>query len=303
MRRPRPSLPVFGTESPPVATITASATIGGSPRRARRASRRAAGARPVTVVSVHDTDASPRRVARAGRRARRARGSRPGRASRDSGSSTSGMPSSRSKNAICSASGHERRILRRVFGEESVTKRDSSTRAGSTLQRPPPLMRILRPPSRVRSRSRVSAPARAAKMAAIVPAAPAPITTTRRVTGWGETGRGRARAACGMVAWKPAARHARGPFAPRRAPSYLASCVGAWDSAAGRWCGRCCSSRCRRWRRTPMPASSANPPPRRGRMWSRGPTPRAGPRIPPNARSASSSREPRRRLPTMPAVP
>ena len=38
-------------------------------------------------------------------------------------------------------------------GGESVTKRDSSSRAGRMLQRPPPLIRILRPPSAVRSRS------------------------------------------------------------------------------------------------------------------------------------------------------
>jgi hypothetical protein len=48
------------------------------------------------------------------------------------------------------------------------------------LQRPPPLMRILRPPSLVRSSSSASAPAEAAKIAAIVPAAPAPIMATRR---------------------------------------------------------------------------------------------------------------------------
>ena len=71
----------------------------------------------------------------------------------------------------------------RVLGDESVTNRRSSTRAGRMLQRPPPLMRILRPPSRVRSSSRVSAPPTAAKIAAMVPAAPAPITATRRGTG------------------------------------------------------------------------------------------------------------------------
>ncbi len=53
--------------------------------------------------------------------------------------------------------------------------------AGRTLQPPPPLIRILRPPSGVRSRRRVSASPEAAKMAAIDPAAPAPITATRRL--------------------------------------------------------------------------------------------------------------------------
>jgi hypothetical protein len=46
------------------------------------------------------------------------------------------------------------------------------------LQRPPPLIRILRPPSGVRSSSIVEAPASAAKMAAMMPAAPAPTTMT-----------------------------------------------------------------------------------------------------------------------------
>ena len=171
---------MFGTESPPVATITASASSGAAPSQLDApAGRPSARAR------------SPASPAGTARRAGRASASRPSRTSRarfdagnslaDSGSSTSGRPSSRSKNAICSASGHERRILRSVLGEESVTKRDSSTRVGRMLQRPPPLMRILRPPSRVRSSSSVSAPAAAAKIAAIEPAAPAPMTATRRV--------------------------------------------------------------------------------------------------------------------------
>ncbi len=69
----------------------------------------------------------------------------------DSASSTSGNRSSCSKNAICSWSGHERTMRRSRCGDESVTKRDSSSRAGRMLQRPPPLIRILRPPSFVRS--------------------------------------------------------------------------------------------------------------------------------------------------------
>ena len=98
----------------------------------------------------------------------------------DSGSSTSGMPTSFSKNARCSASGHERTMRRNVFTDESVTNRVSSSCIGSTLQRPPPLTRILRPPSLVRSSRTVSAPPAAAKIAAMVPAAPAPMTTSRR---------------------------------------------------------------------------------------------------------------------------
>lgn len=71
-------------------------------------------------------------------------------------------------------------MLRSVYDEESETKRASSSLDGRMLQRPPPLMRILRPPSRVRSSSKVSAPLAAAKIAARMPAAPAPITATRR---------------------------------------------------------------------------------------------------------------------------
>jgi len=48
------------------------------------------------------------------------------------------------------------------------------------LQRPPPLIRIFRPPSAVRSSRITSAPDLAAKIAAIVPAAPAPMTAMRR---------------------------------------------------------------------------------------------------------------------------
>ena len=122
---------------------------------------------------------------------RTASASRPSRTSRarfeagknfpDSFSSASGIPKSDSKKAICSARGQERIIWRRMCGADSVTKRDSSTAVGRTLHRPPPLIKILRPPSLVRSRSCVCAPPAAAKIAAIVPAAPAPITTTRGI--------------------------------------------------------------------------------------------------------------------------
>jgi hypothetical protein len=96
----------------------------------------------------------------------------------DAGSSASGMFKSFTKNAACSANGHERRIFARDLGDESVTNRVSSTCMGNTLHRPPPLMRIFRPPSRVRSSKIVSAPPLAAKIAAIDPAAPAPMITT-----------------------------------------------------------------------------------------------------------------------------
>jgi imidazolonepropionase-like amidohydrolase len=61
-------------------------------------------------------------------------------------------------------------------------KEIGSIREGRTLHRPPPLIRILRPPSRVRSSRSTGAPARAAKIAAMHPAAPAPITTMGRVS-------------------------------------------------------------------------------------------------------------------------
>ncbi len=136
---------------------------------------------PVTVVRARKR--TPRRPASDSRPSRTSRARfEAGKSLALSVSSTSGIASSRSKKATCSASGQERSMLRRVACEESVTKRRSSTRAGRMLQRPPPLIRILRPPSAVRSISQVSAPAAPAKIAAMVPAAPAPITATRR---WG----------------------------------------------------------------------------------------------------------------------
>src|SRR5262245_15431186 len=60
---------------------------------------------------------------------------------------------------------------------DSVTKRSGAIEEGRTLQRPPPLMRIFRPPSRVRSSTSTAVLPRAAKIAAMSPAAPAPTTT------------------------------------------------------------------------------------------------------------------------------
>ena len=142
-----------------------------------RASERMIGRTSITRVS--NRSSAPLRRASASKPSRTSRAlCEVGKTLSSSGSSESGTPTSCSKKARCSASGHERTMRRNVFGDESVTKRDSSNRSGSTLQRPPPLMRILRPPSFVRSSSVVRAPDLAAKIAAIVPAAPAPITTT-----------------------------------------------------------------------------------------------------------------------------
>jgi hypothetical protein len=156
---PIPSLPDFGTESPPVATTTASASRGAAPSRWMR-QRPAAGSSPVTATPARSSTPRSRARARSPSRTSRAR-LEAGKSLPVSGSSTSGIASSDSKNRICSGSGQERSMLRSVLGEESVTNRDSSARAGRMLQRPPPLIRILRPPSGVRSRSRVSTSAEA----------------------------------------------------------------------------------------------------------------------------------------------
>ena len=174
-----PSLPVFGTESPPVATITASASSGGAPSRLDPPAA-VARARARDQRIQQEPRAPPRRereqpVAHVARAVRRRERASPTPAPR-----RAAAPARSRRTRSARRSGHERSILRSGLGDESVTKRDSSTRVGRMLQRPPPLMRIFRPPSRVRSRSTVSAPAPAAKIAAIEPAAPAPMTTTRR---------------------------------------------------------------------------------------------------------------------------
>src|SRR4030095_16399519 len=88
-----------------------------------------------------------------------------------------GMPRSSSKKRRCSASGQSISMARIVLAEDAVTKREASSASGSTLHLPPPLIRILRPPSRVASsRSTLRLPC-TAKIAAIVPAAPAPTIT------------------------------------------------------------------------------------------------------------------------------
>ena len=180
---PRPSLPVPGSESPPVATITASAASGG--RRRARASIAPARARPARARSRGVRRSASRRLPRA---ASASSASRTSRARFEAGKTSPISALERERHAglaleearAARASGQESSILRSVLGEESVTKRSGASAAGSMLQRPPPLTRILRPPSRVRS-SRTTSPggrARAAKIAAIRPAAPAPTTTT-----------------------------------------------------------------------------------------------------------------------------
>src|SRR5690606_31511981 len=68
------------------------------------------------------------------------------------------------------------------FRDEAVTYWSGCRLEGSTLHRPPPLMRILRPPFGVLSSSSTRAPPEPAKIEAINPAAPAPITATSNVS-------------------------------------------------------------------------------------------------------------------------
>ena len=113
-------------------------------------------------------------------RARRARGSTAETTCPSPASSASGMPRSSleerallvraATTAACRASGAP---------ATSVTNRSGSSTEGRTLQRPPPLIRILRPPSAVRSISSDIGVVRRRKIAATRPAAPAPITRDR----------------------------------------------------------------------------------------------------------------------------
>jgi hypothetical protein len=91
------------------------------------------------------------------------------------------MPTSRSKNSRCATRGHARSIPRRRWAGESVTNRSGSSATGRMLHRPPPLIRILRPPSLVRSMT-VTEDRSEANIAAARPAAPAPTTTVSGMT-------------------------------------------------------------------------------------------------------------------------
>jgi hypothetical protein len=168
-----PSLPVAGTEEPPVARMTASASKVA-----------------VVVVTTHLPGCCSRPVRRVlneistpAERAADTSASRTSRARSDTGkylpassSSFSGIPRSRSKNSRCPLSGHDRSNRRIRIGDSDMNRSGSSVR-GRMLQRPPPLIRILRPPSAVRSRSKTRLRCLAAKIAATRPAAPAPTTT------------------------------------------------------------------------------------------------------------------------------
>ena len=159
-RRPAPSLPVFGTESPPVATITASASSGGASRRAPRASRRRCGATPVTTRARRAAARRAARRARAARRGRRAPGATPGRASPTPSPRRAGCRASRSKKATCSASGQRahdlaQRVRRRVGDEARLVQP-----RGEHVAAPAAADEDLAPAvARALQRARVSAPA------------------------------------------------------------------------------------------------------------------------------------------------
>ena len=177
MRSPMPSLPVAGTDSPPVASTTAIALESlprcldrKSARRARHVGdrgRRTAASTPFVARERHQ------RVAHvAGAIGSRETACRiPLRAPAECRGRL------RRRRAVRAAATSAASPRSRCVGE-SVTKRSGAATDGSTLQRPPPLMRILRPPSLVRSISVTFAPAAAANAAATRPAAPAPTTTT-----------------------------------------------------------------------------------------------------------------------------
>jgi len=177
MANPVPSLPVLGTDSPPVAITTAEAAIV-SPDASRtpQGEGPAGGSIDATLTANRQRTPCRRQAATRASRTSRARFDR-GKSLSVSGSSTSGMPRSSSKNCRCPESGQESRIFFMEWGEEAVTKREGCSVPGSTLHLPPPLIRIFLPPSFVRSNRSTSAPCREAKIAAMRPAAPAPITT------------------------------------------------------------------------------------------------------------------------------
>lgn len=173
-----PSLPVVGTDKPPVARSTAAASM--SPFEVRTRQRACSGdparlSNPSSRVS--------KRISTPASRAHVTRVSRTSRARSDTGkylpvslSSFRGIPRSCSKNARCWVSGHDRSNRRTRTGD-SETNRSGSRARGRILQRPPPLMRIFRPPSAVRSTSTTRRPCLAATIDATSPAAPAPATT------------------------------------------------------------------------------------------------------------------------------
>ena len=179
MRSPAPSLPVAGTDRPPVASITRLATMC-SPDVRRTSQRSPSRASPLTRSPSRTI--APRRLTAASSASRTSFAwFEAGKSLPLSSSSRSGIPRSSSKKRRTLANGQARRIFARVWGEPSVMKSPGSACDGKTLHRPPPLIRIFlpgrSPPS---SKSTGRAPP-AAQSAAIRPAAPAPTITTGSV--------------------------------------------------------------------------------------------------------------------------
>ena len=140
MRRPWPSLPVFGSESPPVASTTRAAAS--SSRVVRRTKPPPAAARPPARApppAARRRAAPPRPAAPA---ARRASGSRPGRACR-APPRAARTPISRKKATVSSTP--NARSTRRTRCGGAPLKSASVTTAFVTLQREPPLTRIFAP--------------------------------------------------------------------------------------------------------------------------------------------------------------
>ena len=170
IRRPWPSLPVFGSESPPVASTTPdTATVS----RVVRTTQPASSASTASTRSPARST-TPRRRASSRSACRTTRERFASGNSLPSTSSCSGTSISRKK-ATVSATPKPRRTRRTRCGGPPL-KSDSATVAFVTLQRDPPLTRIFAPGWRAPSKRTMgpTTPRRAAKMAVASPAAPAP---------------------------------------------------------------------------------------------------------------------------------
>ena len=143
IRRPAPSLPVAGTERPPVARITLAARSV-SPDESCTAQQSSPRNKSVTRVAMHTRP--PRWTYAVISASSTVRARLPtGNSLPVAASSLSGTPSSASKKRRTSASGQTASTFRTRFGELSLTKSVCDAWLGSTLQRPPPLIRIFWP--------------------------------------------------------------------------------------------------------------------------------------------------------------
>jgi hypothetical protein len=182
---PPPSLPVFGSESPPVARTTRRAIHSPAEVRSRN---------PSAARSTHRTRwpvrrRAPRRSASPTRAARTVRALFESGKSFPPGSAWSATPRSR-KNAAAWVAGNADRT-RPTTWRDPPWKSVASTTLLVTLQRPPPLTRILAPSVWAPSKATTVASGRwrAAKMAVARPAAPAPTIATSTVSVTASAGR------------------------------------------------------------------------------------------------------------------